>query len=337
MNCVNETTSMRPPAEEVVPGVWSIRQPLQNAMRYVWAYALEVEEGVLLVDAGLDDDVHLANLESALALFGAALEDVHGAIFTHFHRDHYGLAERIRRRSGAWLALHETEARFIASLAGVPVERERVDTWFRKLGAGGEVLDELVELVVGIGTRDRASALPDRMLSDGVEFEAAGERFEIMHTPGHSPGHVCIVDRRRGVVFSGDHVLSHTTPNVGIYAGTDGSPLGDYLRSLERVRPLAGLFDLPGHEQRIEVEDRAAELIAYHGDQLDQVVAFVADGCETVWEIAGRLWPEAWDRLPTIDRHLALGEAYAHIAVLVDGARLKLVGEEPLRWQAPAA
>lgn len=324
-----KTTSS--PAREVTRGVWEIKQPLQNAMRYVWAYAVEAPDGVLLVDAGLDDDQHLANIEHALRLFGATLGDVIGAIFTHYHRDHYGLAERLRGLSGAWLALHESEAAFITANARKPVDVPAVASWFNRLGTPAKCRDDLVELSVAIETRNRASTEPDRLLRDGEPFDAAGEVFEIVHTPGHSLGHVCIVSPTRRAVFSGDHVLSRTTPNVGIFPGHEGSPLADYLQSLERARRLDGLLDLPGHETRIEIGARAVELIDYHTEQLDLVERYVRDGSDTVWEIAERLWPDG--RLATIDRWLALGEAYAHAVVLVEQERLELVATEPLSWR----
>ena len=325
-----------PPSREVAPGIWSIRQPLSNAMRYVWAYAIELADGVLLVDAGYDEDGHEANLEAGLGLFGASLDDVQGVIFTHFHRDHYGMAGRIRARSGAWLALHEVEARLIAAEVGAVETRRQVERWFEDLGVGAESAAGLSELAVRLETQNRSAARPDRVLADGDVLELGRDRFEIVHTPGHSPGHVCIVERRRGVVFSGDHVLSWTTPNVSIFAGTQGSPLGDYLRSLERVRPLRGLLDLPGHEDAVDIGDRALELLDYHAEQLEAVTALLACGTGTVWELAAALWPEAWAGLAAIDRLLALGEAYAHIAVLVASGRLKLVGRQPFRWQAAA-
>ena len=48
------------------------------------------------------------------------------------------------------------------------------------------------------------SRAPDRELADGDVLEVAGGRLEVLHTPGHSPGGVCLYLAAAGVVFSGD-------------------------------------------------------------------------------------------------------------------------------------
>jgi glyoxylase-like metal-dependent hydrolase (beta-lactamase superfamily II) len=321
----------------VAPGVWAIKQPLRNAMRFVWAYAIEADDGVVLVDAGLDDDVHYANLESALGTFGATFDDVRAAIFTHFHGDHYGLAGRIRDRSGAWIALHETEAELMESLADVPIDRADIDHWFGALGVPEEERPELVEIVVVHEQRLRSGVPPDQRLRDGDVVETSGERFTIMHTPGHSPGHVCVLQTERGVVFSGDHVLSETTPNVSIFPSVGGNPLDAYLGALDRVRALDGYLALPGHEESPHLGARATELIAYHTEQLAEVERIVAEGLDTARQIGEALWSNSWRVLSPIDRHLALGETLAHVVVLEERGVIDRVSQEPMRWQTRAA
>lgn len=332
-----EEATARSGVHEAAPGVWAIKQPLRNAMRFVWAYAIEADDGVVLVDSGLDDDVHYDNLESALAAFGATLDDVRAAIFTHFHGDHYGLAARIRERSGASIALHAIEAELMASLDEVPIDRAALDAWFVGLGVPQPERPELVEVAFVQEQRLRSRAIPDTLLRDGDVVEASGERFEVVHTPGHSPGHVCVVATQRGIVFSGDHVLSETTPNVSIFPSVGGDPLGEYLVALDRVRRLDACLALPGHEESPRLGARATELIAYHDEQLVAVQQIVADGHATVREVGERLWSTTWPLLSPIDRHLALGETLAHLVVLEERGAIDRVSAESMRWRASAA
>src|SRR5690349_4138971 len=99
-----------PPVEEVRPGIWSVPVPMRGPLAYVYVYALEGPDGIHLVDAGCDSDDAFTALEAGLRSFGASVADVRGALFTHAHIDHYGLAQRVREVSGAWLAMHEREA-----------------------------------------------------------------------------------------------------------------------------------------------------------------------------------------------------------------------------------
>jgi glyoxylase-like metal-dependent hydrolase (beta-lactamase superfamily II) len=306
-------------------------------MRFVWAYAIEAADGVVLVDAGLDDDGHWANLEAALAGFGATVEDVRAGLFTHYHGDHYGLAERIRSRSGAWIALHEVEADLMARPVLAASVAAEVDRWFRRLGVESAYRPELVDVALTQQRRILARATPDEVLRHGDVVEVGGERFSIVHTPGHSPGHVCIVDEKRGLLFSGDHVLSETTPNVSIFPGTAGSPLGEYLDALDRVRQYDALRALPGHEESPRLGARADDLIAYHGGQLAAIERLLAAKRGTVRDVAEALWRDTWPTLAPIDRHLALGETLAHIVVLERRGAVERVAGTPLRWHTRVA
>src|SRR5437764_15429228 len=99
-----------PPVERVRPGLWSIPVPLPIVLRYVLVYAFETNRGVYIVDAGWNTDDAFDALGAGLHEAGFAVEDVRGVMVTHIHPDHYGLAGRIRDKSGAWIALHPADA-----------------------------------------------------------------------------------------------------------------------------------------------------------------------------------------------------------------------------------
>jgi glyoxylase-like metal-dependent hydrolase (beta-lactamase superfamily II) len=176
-------------------------------------------------------------------------------------------------------------------------------------------------------------------LVDGASIVIAGGQLEVLHTPGHSPGHICLVSPRQGIIFTGDHILSETTPNIGIFPTAlggrpDRNPLADYIASLERVLPFGDLLALPGHERRVSVAERAADILDHHEEQLANASALVAAGHTTVREIAERMpWSFAWGEYGIIDRHLALAEVYAHLVVLQQRGEIELVATDPLRWR----
>ncbi|HEV3213279.1 MAG TPA: MBL fold metallo-hydrolase, partial [Acidimicrobiales bacterium] len=100
-----------PPVERVRPGLWSIPVPLPDSpLRYVLVYALELDSGVALIDAGWDTPEAWTALCTGLAVAGGTVADVRAVIVTHIHPDHYGLAGRVREASGAWVGLHPADA-----------------------------------------------------------------------------------------------------------------------------------------------------------------------------------------------------------------------------------
>jgi glyoxylase-like metal-dependent hydrolase (beta-lactamase superfamily II) len=69
-----------------------------------------------------------------------------------------------------------------------------------------------------------------RLLEDGDVLDLGGRRLEVLHTPGHSPDCICLVDRANGLLFGGD------TVNTGpVYAQYEESSLSDFSGSLARL------------------------------------------------------------------------------------------------------
>jgi glyoxylase-like metal-dependent hydrolase (beta-lactamase superfamily II) len=295
----------------------------------VHAYAVDVGDGVVLVDLGWGSRASLASLSARLGEIGLSLDDVRGVLFTHAHRDHYGLAAAVKKRSGAWLALHPADRVHIgrgrspsAFMAAVSTETGL------DLGKPGERAQSEPEIPL---------AQPDRPLLDGDVLELGSWRFTVVHTPGHSPGHTCFVVEPAGVVLLGDHVLARTTPNVSLWPWTDGDPLGDFLDSLRRIgRVGVGSLGLPGHEERIvDIPSRANELVAYHEAQLAAVADLVAAGHATIGAVAERMqWSRPWSSLGQLDRVMALGEAHAHLRTLEMRGELTRAGGPPRRFAA---
>ena len=70
----------------------------------------------------------------------------------------------------------------------------------------------------------------------GGEFISIGKRqWQVLHTPGHSLGHICLWSQTDRLLFSGDHVLPAVTPPVTFERGFDEDPLRSYLESLKLV------------------------------------------------------------------------------------------------------
>lgn len=194
-----------PPVEQLRTNLWSIPVPMPgNPLRYVLVYALADDAGLTLIDAGWDDDVAWAGLVDGLATFGATPEDVRGVLVTHMHIDHVGLARRLRETPGAWVALHPADA---AGLADPDARvRERVSEadrrWFIALGASTEQADALVAAIASQDTRS-SLVLADRLIEHKQSLRLPGRTLTAIHTPGHTPGHLCFYDEESRTIFGG--------------------------------------------------------------------------------------------------------------------------------------
>ena len=83
---------------------------------------------------------------------------------------------------------------------------------------------------------------PARVLEGGESIDIGGRRIEVLHTPGHSPGHMCFWEPDRGYLFTGD--LAYKGILTAYFPSTDPAA---YLRSLERAAALPAGRLFPGH------------------------------------------------------------------------------------------
>ena len=324
-----------PPVERVRDGIWSIPVPLPNSsLRYVLVYMFETDLGPYIVDAGWNTDDAFAALSDGLAHAGTSIDAVQGVLVTHIHPDHYGLAGRVREASGAWIALHPADEALIRDRYDDPTPLlERIGGMLRRMGApAGEVsaLQNASMPVRGLVDAVR----PDVLLEDDRRPDVPGWDLKALWTPGHSPGHVCFWEPRHRVMLSGDHVLPRITPNISFHPQAGNDPLGDFLRSLDRLRAFDAVEVLPAHEHRFTgLDQRIIELEEHHRHRFAEIVIAIEDGCTTAWQIAERMhWSRSWDRIEGFMRRAAVGEAMAHLrAMEVNGVVVEEPGE-PSKW-----
>lgn len=98
---------------------------------------------------------------------------------------------------------------------------------------------------------------PGRIPQDGDIFEAAEFSLQIVHTPGHASNHLCYLHTGVNWLFSGDHIINGSTVVID---PPDGN-MGDYIRSLERLKDIQIEAIAPGHGALI---DAPYEVIDWH-------------------------------------------------------------------------
>jgi glyoxylase-like metal-dependent hydrolase (beta-lactamase superfamily II) len=331
-----------PPVERVRPGLWSIPVPIpNNPLRYVLVYALELRDGVAVIDTGWSTEEAWTALESGLRQAGYAIGDVRAALITHIHPDHFGLAGRLRDASGAWVALHPADAQLIPARYGMDIDGllAQMRALLTDCGVPDDVVAELSGASMGI--REFVSlAQPDVLLADRERVDIDGWDLVTVHTPGHSPGHVCFYEREQRLLISGDHVLPRISPNISVHAQQPGNPLAEFLDALARVRAFDVDEVLPAHEWRFRgLEPRIDELIAHHADRLRETEeALRREPGLTCWQATMRLrWSREWAAITGYMRRAAVGETLAHLTLLASQGRARVEDRRPARWFPAAA
>lgn len=294
---------------EAGPGVWSIEIPMPISHNpRVFAYVVRDEAGDFhLIDSGLPRAAGLEALTAGLAELGLNLADIRTVTVTHFHHDHLGLADTVRAAGGARVAVHRLDAEAMGKLRGV------TDDELARWVVPAEGAAELRSIEVAAPP----DMTPDLLLEDGDRLAIPGREFIVVHTPGHTSGHICVVSRTDRLLFTGDHLLPDQFPGVGL-GGESANPLADYYRSLDRIREFDGYRGLPGHGWAFDqVGERIDQSEAHHRRRTTEIGGLIADHPDaTVWEIAQRVsWTAGWDGLQGFYRLSALRQTESHMAV----------------------
>jgi glyoxylase-like metal-dependent hydrolase (beta-lactamase superfamily II) len=287
-----------------------------NPLRYTLVYVVELADGIALVDAGWAAEQTWQHLVDGLRHTGHEIGEVRTVLVTHAHMDHLGLAARVREQSGAAIGMHPAE---VEQLRRGHASDDAGGAMVGWLAARGAPRAASTALSAQLGSWRRAFlalAQPDLLIEDGGYPLGRAAAVRAVWTPGHTPGHLCFVDERLDLLFTGDHVLPRISPNISLPPGQDGDPLGDFLNSLSTMDKYGTAEVLPAHEYRFSgLVERRDALLDHHRARLAEAEELVRHRPGTsTWAVAGRLhWSRPWHELDGIMRQSALGEAHTHL------------------------
>jgi len=256
-----------------------------------------------LVDSGFGDEPSVkARLDFLAEHPGVRVKYI---VLTHHHFDHTSGAAQLRESTGAQVALHEGEEKFLLE-------------WDSTAPQDIEIPEEAKELreKVEAFRRQAADATPDVLVNDGDAFAVGSLELQIVHTPGHTLGSVCIYMPQEKALFTGDTALGLGT--VAISPPPHGD-MGLYLQSLERLKTLDCAVMLPGHGQAVhDVPAKLQEMIDHRHEREAQILKLLAKGKRTVKAMLDAIYPELDKRvvpaaMRQIDAHLAKLESESRV------------------------
>lgn len=266
-------------ADRVGVGVTRIglRTPTLPPATHTNAY-LVGREDFLVVEPASPFGPEQSRLFAAVEARRAQGHRVVGALLTHHHADHVGAAWALRARFGVPLMAHPETARRLSERGPVDIELREGD------------------------------ALPPCVADLGLD---------VLHTPGHAPGHLCVHAAEHGWMIAGDMVASVGTILVDV---DDGGDMDDYLTQLQRLADRGPGVILPAHGEPID--DGAERLRFYVRHRLQReakILDAVRDGANDLGAVVAR----AYDDTPVTVWPLAARAARAHLVRLTKLQRVE--------------
>ncbi|MDF2038451.1 MBL fold metallo-hydrolase [Cytobacillus oceanisediminis] len=189
------------------------------------------DEHQILIDTGFGSDVK--ETEQLIKEAGVSPEELHLIVNTHYHSDHVGGNFHFQKNYGVRIAAHKWEAELINSCDPEACSAE----W----------LDQPVE-----------PYRVDKKLSDNDEIHTGSRTFKVLHTPGHTLGHISLYEPEEEVLICGD--LFHQNDIGWLNIFREG--VSSIQRSLESMERLSGLrigHAYSGHGPQIEIPLAAIE------------------------------------------------------------------------------
>ena len=318
-----------------LPNIHAISIPLPEDTQLVTANLYAVGNGpITLIDTGPKYPGLLDFVRERLETIGFGFEDIERIIATHGHVDHTGSAVEIRRAAGNsidffihpeenWLISEErfqdymwsNEAEGLAAVAGIPArDVEKIKQRF-------EFFKELSDPVDNVS-----------FLNDGDEFSGNGYQLRVIHTPGHTAGSICLYEPQQKILFSGDNMIKHITPNPLVdirkygLRNSDYQSLPTFLKSLDKISKLDVRYVFSGHgEYMQDMHQIISTYKTHHRQRMDSIWKALKKESRPIYQLIDDVFPV----VPEGDIFLAVSEIAVHLEVLINEGRAELLDSGP--------
>ncbi len=269
--------------------------PGNNSGKYPFCNSLYVDDDIKGIVDPASDEAALA------ALLRTGPDDM--LINSHYHEDHFTFNHLF---ADARLLVHVEDALCFSSLGklldayGVDEDSEEAVFWKQIL----------------VESFNFKARVPERELVDGDILEFGETRLTVIHTPGHTPGHISLYCEQEGVLFTGD--LDMTA--FGPWYGDRVSDIDDTISSVKRLMDIPARVYITSHNMGVLSGDIRPLAEAYLGviDEREEKIIHFLEGPKTLEEVVGQWFIYKKPRQP--EAFFMFGErgmAEKHLAHLV--------------------
>lgn len=298
-----------------LPSVHQIILPTPWEVGPVQVYLVEGDP-LTLIDTGVRSPASRSALEAGLAALGHRVADVQRIVLTHYHGDHLGQTQTLRAAGrGVEVFAHRAERTMIEHFSAERDENiDATNALFAEFG----VPDDLIAKQAAVRYRalhddPLCEATPvEHAVEDGDGIDAGRLRFEVIHAPGHTAGHLLLYEPESGALVTGDHLMGGAVPFTDTYLVDERPDPADplrrrprfrglpaYLASLRRLRRRTFSAILPAHGGVVDRPARAIEeaLLFYdvRVQRVERALARLSESVErgvTAWELWQQLFPK---------------------------------------------
>ncbi|MBI5250605.1 MAG: MBL fold metallo-hydrolase [Desulfomonile tiedjei] len=280
-----------------------------------WVNCYYIEDSLpTLIDTGLNLPDSFEVLAKGIGDAGGDISSVRRIIATHGHMDHSGLAGKIQEISGADFLVHASDQ---AKLSNDPDDlKTRMEAFHSFLSEAGvpdpsvkEVVSRLLEMFSSL-IKPVSGFKP---LYGGEVFGFDDFELHSIHTPGHSPGSICLHSEEKGILFSGDCILEE----VIVDPMSDIRSLVEHQASLDMIAGLPVRKVLPGHGAAFSDHRRRIRRIRdRHKTRSDKILSILERSGNGKSRIPFSIASELFSSMSGMDALYCVSSVVAHLELL---------------------
>lgn len=297
---------------EILP----VSLPLPYSLKQITAYVIQDGSALSIIDTGLHTKETQKAWEKAFEEHKWSFNQIDQIILTHYHPDHYGFAGILQEWSGASVFISQQEFQKVQSLwnrkDGNPAQ---IATFFKQFGFPEGQLADITKHMEGFCPFIEPHPQV-QFITAGDQILIGGERFHILHTPGHSEGHLSFWHEEKGIFLAGDVLLPKITPNIPLLPNGDPNPLQTFFDTLDRLKDMPILCVYPAHGTPFESHQvRIKEIVKHHENRLLQIKQFIrSTRMAHAFEVCQFLF--SGKNLDTHNLRFAFSETLSHLEYL---------------------
>ena len=318
-------------------GVYQIKIDVPFAVKYVCVYLFKLGDKLVLIDSGLNLGNWQKKFLESLEELKIDSREIDYCFITHIHIDHIGLAKKLKELNPSMkILMHDITYELLkwetnrANLEDLKNQASKIAEQMVKYGISKEQGKRVIQFFT-YWPQFLIYQEPDIILHDG---DIILDKLEVIWTPGHSFGHICVFDRRNKYLFSGDHILSRITPHIGNFVVNEflhqkyrdfdfNNILKYYLSSLDKIDKLNPKIIFPAHQEVIfNPHERILAIKEHHRNRLKEILDLIKKEPLSPFQISQMHFGTELDE---INSYMALSEVLGHLLYLESEGKAKKV------------
>ena len=257
----------------------------------VFCYII-LDDPVTVIDMGVKTEEVEEIWKATLSRLGLSFKDVKRVLLTHGHSDHFGFARRFLELSGAVLYLHPNDFNKVINRKEYYLSMDYI---LKELGVPEDYFPYFEAFLEkeGVFCENLSEDLLNPIV-EGEEIEFEHFSLKVIHTPGHSSGHVIFLIEDEA--FTGDLIFSNMTPDpiIDVENGVRIKTSLLYFKSIEKVLSLGVDVFYPSHREEEGKFLEAVENLRVRYEIKERIIYDVLKekGFLTPFQLACELYPE---------------------------------------------